>query len=422
MRHALCAMHHRATDNRMPDPLKDKQIVLGVCGGIAAYKAVDLLRVLVKSGASTRVVMTRSARAFVGPVTFEALSGHAVWTRFGGQEDTTFRHIAWADEADGVVIAPATANIIGKMAHGIADDPLTTFVLGVRAPILVCPSMNVHMYENRVVQDNVKRLEQAGIKVLRPETGSLACGHEGPGRLPDVETIAEEFRLLLSPQDLTGERILITAGPTQEPVDPVRFISNPSSGKMGYALARVARRRGAEVLLISGPTVLPDPQGVRVIRVRTADEMLNAVMDHVEQTTIVVKAAAVSDWRPASIFEHKVKKEEMARPLRFEQTPDILKALGENKKGQILVGFAAETQNLTENARAKLTAKNLDLIVANLIGQSDSGFGSDTNQVSLLYRDGRTEALPLMDKGALAGVILDRVLEIKNQWSVVSGQ
>ena len=400
----------------MPDPLKDRQIVLGVCGGIAAYKAVDLLRVLVKSGSHVRVIMTRSAEEFVCPLTFEALSGHRVWTHmFGRQEDAPFRHIVWADESDAVVIAPATANIIGKMAHGIADDPLTTFVLAVRPPILVCPSMNVRMYENRAVQDNIKRLEQFGLDVLLPEAGLLACGHEGPGRLPHVEAIAEALRSLLCTQDLAGERILVTAGPTQEPIDPVRFISNPSSGKMGHALARVARRRGAEVLLISGPTALPDPQGVRVIRVRTAEEMFNAVMAHVEQTTIVVKAAAVSDWRAASLFDHKVKKEEVAQPLRLEQTPDILKAVGKNKKGQILVGFAAETQNLRENACAKLTAKNLDLIVANLIGQIDSGFGSDTNQVSLFYRDGRTEDLPVMDKEDLADVLFDRVLEIKKK-------
>ena len=400
----------------MPDPLKDRQIVLGVCGGIAAYKAVDLLRALVKSGSHVRVIMTRSAEEFVCPLTFEALSGHRVWTHmFGRQEDAPFRHIVWADESDAVVIAPATANIIGKMAHGIADDPLTTFVLAVRPPILVCPSMNVRMYENRAVQDNIKRLEQFGLDVLLPEAGSLACGHEGPGRLPHVEAIAEALRSLLCTQDLAGERILVTAGPTQEPIDPVRFISNPSSGKMGHALARVARRRGAEVLLISGPTALPDPQGVRVIRVRTAEEMFNAVMAHVEQTTIVVKAAAVSDWRAASLFDHKVKKEEVAQPLRLEQTPDILKAVGKNKKGQILVGFAAETQNLRENACAKLTAKNLDLIVANLIGQIDSGFGSDTNQVSLFYRDGRTEDLPVMDKEDLADVLFDRVLEIKKK-------
>ncbi len=400
----------------MSDPLKDKNIVLGVCGGIAAYKAVDLLRVFVRAGAHIRVIMTGAAQAFVGPTTFQALSGHSVWTQmFGEQEDAPFRHIAWAEEADAVVIVPATANIIGKMSHGIADDPLTTFVLSVRAPILVCPSMNVHMYENRLVQDNIEKLERTGIKVLRPETGLLACGDEGPGRLPDVETIAEEVRSLLCPKDLAGERVLVTAGPTQEPIDPVRFISNPSSGKMGYVLARVARRRGAEVSLVSGPTVLADPQGVIVIRVRTAEEMYNAVMETAAKATIIVMAAAVSDWRPASLSEHKVKKEEMVQDLSLEQTVDIVRVLGENKNRQILVGFAAETRDLEKNACAKLSAKNLDLIAANLVGHADSGFGSDTNQVSLFYQDGRNEALPLMDKGALAEVLFNKVLGIKRR-------
>jgi phosphopantothenoylcysteine decarboxylase/phosphopantothenate--cysteine ligase len=398
----------------MSDPLKDKKIILGVCGGIAAYKAADFLRVLVRAGAHVRVIMTKAAQAFVGPMTFEALSGHSVWTdMFGAQEDTPFRHIAWADEADAVVIVPATANIVGKMAHGIADDPLTTFVLAVRAPILACPSMNTNMYEHPVVQDNMNRLERLGITVLRPETGSLACGQEGWGRLPDVETIAEEVRLLLCPKDLAGERIVVTSGPTREPIDPVRFISNPSSGKMGHVIARVARRRGAEVVLVTGPTALPEPQGVTVTQVKTAEEMFKAVIDSAEKATIIVMAAAVGDWRPASLFEHKVKKEEMGQHLPLEQTEDILKRLGANKEGRILVGFAAETRDLQQNALAKLSAKNLDLIVANLVGQADSGFGSDTNQVSFFYSDGRNEALPLMDKGALADVLFDRVLEMK---------
>lgn len=400
----------------MSDPLKDKSIVLGVCGGIAAYKAADFLRVLVKAGARTRVIMTKAAQAFVGPTTFEALSGESVWTdMFGGQDGAPFRHIAWAEEADVVVIAPATADTIGKMAHGIADDPLTTFVLAVRAPILVCPSMNTNMYENPVVQENITRLERFGITVLRPEAGSLACGREGPGRLPDVETIAEEVRSLLCPSDLAGEHILVTAGPTHEPVDPVRFISNPSSGKMGHLVARVARRRGAEVVLVTGPTVLSDPPGVRVIRVETAQEMFDAVISAAEKATITIMAAAVADWRPASPVEHKIKKEDMAEHLPLERTADILKTLGKNKKGRILVGFAAETRDLQRNAPAKLKAKNLDLIVGNLIGRADSGFGSDTNQVSLFYRDGRSEALPLMEKEALADVLFDRILAIKNR-------
>ncbi|MBW2171817.1 MAG: bifunctional phosphopantothenoylcysteine decarboxylase/phosphopantothenate--cysteine ligase CoaBC [Deltaproteobacteria bacterium] len=400
----------------MSDPLKDKSIVLGVCGGIAAYKAADFLRVLVKAGARTRVIMTEAAQAFVGVATFEALSGESVWTdMFGGQDGAPFRHIAWAEEADAVVIAPATANTIGKMAHGIADDPLTTFILAVRAPILVCPSMNTNMYENPIVQENITRLERPGITVLRPEAGSLACGREGPGRLPDVGTIAEEVRSLLCPNDLAGEQILVTAGPTHEPVDPARFISNPSSGKMGHLIARVARRRGAEVVLITGPTALPDPLGVRGIRVKTAQEMFDAVIGAAEKATITIMAAAVADWRPANPLEHKIKKEEMAECLPLERTADILKTLGENKKSQILVGFAAETRDLQQNASAKLNAKNLDLIVGNLIGQADSGFGSDTNQVSLFYRDGRNEALPLMEKSALADVLFDRILEMKQK-------
>ena len=398
----------------MPDPLEDKQIVLGVCGGIAAYKAADFLRLLVKSNANIRVIMTKAAQAFVGPVTFEALSGHPVWTRmFEGRKNGVLRHIRWADEADAAVIIPATANVIGKMAHGIADDPLTTLVLALRAPGLVCPSMNVHMFENTIVQDNMDRLRQVGMHVVGPATGLLACGQEGAGRLADLEAIAEQLRRLLTPQDLAGEQVLVTAGPTQEAIDPVRFISNSSSGKMGYALAGVARRRGAEVVLISGPTTLPDPDGVRAIRVRTAKEMFDAVMAQAGHSTIIIKAAAVSDMRPATVFQHKVKKAEMGQQWPMEKTDDILKALGERKKDQVLVGFAAETQDLEENARAKLTAKNLDLVVANLVGQDDSGFGSDTNQVSLYFKDGRSETLALMHKSALADLLLDRVLEIK---------
>jgi len=387
---------------------------VGVCGGIAAYKAADFLRVLVKSGAHTRVIMTKAARAFVGPVTFQALSGRPVWTHmFEGRQDGAFKHIKWAEEADAAVVIPATANIIGKMAHGIADDPLTTLALALKAPLLVCPSMNVRMYENAVVLDNIKRLRQAGIHIVDPDIGSLACGDQGVGRLPRVEIIAERLRCAVSPQDLAGENVLVTAGPTQEPMDSVRFITNPSSGKMGYALARCARRRGAKVVLISGPTALADPDGVAIIRVQTAQEMFDAVMAHADQNTLIVKAAAVSDWRPAGVFQHKLKKAEMPQPLFLEKTADILQALGERKKGQILVGFAAETQDLQKNARAKLAAKNLDMIVANPVGHSDSGFGSDLNQVELFYTDGRTEAIPLMDKGALADVLLDRVLEIK---------
>jgi phosphopantothenoylcysteine decarboxylase/phosphopantothenate--cysteine ligase len=399
----------------MSDPLKDKQIVMGVCGGIAAYKAADFLRLLVKAGAEVRVVMTKAAQAFVGPVTFEALSGHSVWTRmFEGRQNTTpFRHIEWAHQADAVVIIPATANIIGKMAHGLADDPLTTFILGVRAPVLVCPSMNARMYENATVQDNIRRLAEAGMHIVSPEAGALACGEEGAGRLADIVAVAERLRCLLSPQDLAGERVLVTAGPTQEPMDPVRFISNPSSGKMGYALARAARRRGAKVLLVSGPSALSDPEGVSVIRVRTAEEMWKAVMAHADEMTVVVKAAAVSDCKPVRVSREKVKKEQIESHLPLEQTRDILRALGENKKDKFVVGFAAETHDLEQSAQAKLVQKSLDLIVANVISSGNSGFGSNTNKASLFYRDGHSEELPVMDKAALADILWDKVLEVK---------
>ncbi len=399
----------------MPEPLTNKRIVLGVCGGIAAYKAADFLRLLAKCGANVRVIMTRAGQAFIGPVTFEALSGHPVWTgMFEGREKSAFRHIQWAGEADAAVIMPATANIIGKMAHGIADDHLTTFILAFRAPILVCPSMNVNMYENRLVQDNIERLRQVGMHIVGPESGPLACGQEGAGRLADIGAIAEQLRCLLSCQDLAEERVLVTAGPTREPVDPVRFMSNPSSGKMGFALACAARRRGAKVLLITGPTVLRDPPGVTVIRVRTAQEMFDAVTANADDKTMIMKAAAVSDWRPVSVSQHKLKKGSTGKQLSLEKTRDILKALGEKKKGWILVGFAAETDDLQQNAKAKLAEKNLDLIVANLVGQPGSGFGSETNQVSLFYRDGRTEDIGPMDKGALADILLDRVKGLKN--------
>ena len=398
----------------MAEPLQDKQIVLGVCGGIAAYKAAAFVRLLVTAGAKVKVIMTEAAQAFVGPVTFQALSNNPVWARmFDGEENGTFRHIVWAEQAEGVVIIPATANVIGKMAQGIADDPLTTFILGVRAPILVCPSMNVRMFENTLVQANLHALREAGIRIVGPVSGSLACGQEGIGRLAALETVLEELRCMLAPQDMAGERVLVTAGPTQEAFDPVRFVTNPSSGKMGFALARTARRRGADVILVSGPTMLPEPDGIKTIRVKTAKAMFDAVMKEANHATAIVKAAAVSDWRPAEVSDHKIKKDKLQKQCLFERTDDILEALGNQEKNTILVGFAAETKNLEKNARAKMAAKNLDLIVANLVGQEATGFGADTNQASLLYKDGRTENLPVMEKIWLADLLWDKVLEIK---------
>ncbi len=395
--------------------LQSKEIILGVCGGIAAYKSVELLRLLVKEEARVRVVMTQAATAFVGPMTFEALSGRPVLTDLFLQENGKgeIRHISWAEEADAVVIVPATANIIARVAHGIADDPLTTLLLAVQTPVLICPSMNVRMYQNPITQDNLRRLKTFDFHVLEPESGPMACGDSGPGRLPEPQTIVERLKRLVAPPDLKGKSFLITAGPTQEPMDPVRFLSNPSSGKMGYALAKAARLRGARVVLISGPTCLNASPDVEVIRVRTAEEMEEAVLQHLDSADIIIKAAAVSDYRPAEVSDQKMKKVRENLVVELRRTPDILKKLGEIKGGRVLVGFAAETERVVENAEAKLKEKNLDLIVANDITRTDSGFGADTNCVTLIFRDGRRESLPLMSKEAIADLILDKVMEIK---------
>lgn len=397
--------------------LTDKEIVVGVSGGIAAYKAVEFSRSLVKAGSSVRVIMTRSAAKFVGPLTFEALSGHPVWMEmFDRRLDSVFPHITWAERADAVVVIPATANIIGKIAHGIADDPLTTFLTAVTAPVIICPSMNVRMYENARVQKNIESVRASGIDIVEASSGQLACGGEGIGRLADLDTILERLQAVLSVQDLKGAHVVVTAGPTREALDPVRFISNPASGKMGYAVARAAQRRGADVVLVSGPTSIPPPQGVGVIRVESAEEMYHAVMEHTTDRSIVIKAAAVSDWRPKEVFDRKVKKEALSETVAFERTRDILQALGDKKTTeQVLVGFAAETENLSENAADKLAAKNLDMIVANPVGKAESGFGADMNQATLLFRDGSSERLPLCSKESMADTILDKVVAMRTR-------
>lgn len=394
----------------MEDSIKGKQIVLGVCGGIAAYKSAELLRLLVRQGALVRVVMTSSATHFVGPMTFEVLSRQKVLTDlFAPQESAAVHHIEWAQAADAVVIAPATANIIGKLANGIADDALSTLMLAVTAPVLVCPSMNTHMFMSRQVQRNLDLLKQLGYELIEPHSGELACGTSGPGRLPDPDVIAERLNCLLSAKDLRGVNILITAGPTREAIDPVRFISNPSSGKMGYALASAARMRGANVFLVSGPTALPPPADVRLTRVTSAAEMAEVVLDFMAHADVIIKCAAVSDFRPKTVFEHKIKKDQSELVLELERTEDILKTIGECKHNQILVGFAAESQQLESFALQKLRAKNLDMIVANNIGAPGAGFESDTNQVSLLFKDGAGERVDTMPKSELAHLILDRI-------------
>jgi phosphopantothenoylcysteine decarboxylase/phosphopantothenate--cysteine ligase len=395
----------------MESIIKNKRVILAVCGGIAAYKGVEILRLLRKADAEVRVVLTRNAQRFVGALTFEALSGQPVFKdMFQEDSEASFRHIDWAREADGVIIAPATANMIGKLANGIADDPLSTFMLAVTSPVVICPSMNIHMYASKVVQRNLDTLRSDGYVVMEPGTGQLACGTSGPGRLPEPEEIFDRFLACLSPKDLAGEKILVTAGPTIEPIDPVRFISNPSSGKMGFAVARAAEHRGAEVTLISGPTHLADPMNVTTIRVRTAEEMAHQVFQLMENADVIIKSAAVSDYRPKESKTHKIKKGKSEMVLRLQQNKDILKTLGRKKKHQILVGFAAETRELKKNATQKLAEKNLDIIAGNLVGSPDSGFASDTNTVTLFFKDGTTESLPAMDKMAVAHILLDRLV------------
>ncbi len=390
--------------------ISDKQIVLGVCGGIAAYKSIELMRLFQKAGAVVRVVMTRNAAAFVGPLTFEAISGQPVFMdMFERGADAAMRHISWAEAADAVVIAPATANIIGKLAAGMADDALSTLILAATCLKFVCPAMNTHMYENRAVQRNLEQLQTDGYVIVEPGEGELACGAYGPGRLADPEHIFQQVAAWFYPKDYKGRKVLVTAGPTQEPIDPVRFISNPSSGKMGYAMAEAAAKRGADVILVSGPTGLKSPVGVTVIRVQTAREMADAVLGVSHDMDVMIKAAAVSDFRPVETSAHKIKKNKAALSLRLERTQDILAELGRRKKNQILVGFAAETQDLETYATQKLKEKNLDMIAANIVGEEKSGFGSDTNQIVLFFKNGNKEELPLMAKHALAHVILDRI-------------
>ncbi|MBN1380685.1 MAG: bifunctional phosphopantothenoylcysteine decarboxylase/phosphopantothenate--cysteine ligase CoaBC [Deltaproteobacteria bacterium] len=393
--------------------LNEKHILIGITGGIAAYKTAELTRELVKKGASVKVIMTKNATEFITPLTLQTLSRHPVYMdMYSLSGDFSISHISLAQEADLVVIAPATANVIGKIAVGIADDLLTTSVMATRAPVLICPSMNTQMYENPIVQGNLEKLAAQGYLIVDPSHGELACGVEGPGRLPDVSEIVDVVETILTPKDLTGEHVLVTAGPTQEAFDPVRFITNHSSGKMGYAVAVMARRRGADVTLISGPTTLAAPRGVRCVSVKSAREMRDAVMEHLEKATVVIKAAAVADYRPASRSDSKIKKSEGTLNMSLERNPDIIAEIGKNKGQRVLIGFAMETDNLFENAAEKLTRKNMDLIIANDLNQEGAGFQTDTNVITMLDPNGGKETLPLMDKMDVADRILDRVKKI----------
>jgi len=399
----------------MINVLNDSEVVLGITGGIAAYKAAELVRLLVSEGARVHVVMTAAACRFVTPLTFQTLSGNPVATElFSLVEESSIGHIALADRARVMVIAPATANTIGKISAGIADDLLSTVISATRAQVLLCPAMNVHMWENPIVQANIQRLRSLGYRFAEPGAGFLACGYEGKGRMAEPADILEDIRRILTPQDLQGLKFLVTAGPTLEPLDPVRFISNRSSGKMGYALALAACRRGAEVTLVTGPTALPVPRGADAVAVETAADMQKAVADRFDRVDVVIKAAAVADYAPREPALHKIKKNKSGSlSLELTATQDILARLGSAKKHQILVGFAAETQDLLPNARRKMEEKNLDIIVANDVTAPGSGFQHDTNQVKILRRDGSVEDLPLMPKDEVAHRVLDHVLQIR---------
>ena len=392
--------------------MQGKCVILGVTGGIAAYKAVELLRLLTKAGAEVHVIMTKSAQEFVTPLTFQALSGNPVHTElFNLIQEQDIGHISLADRADLLLVAPATANLIGKVANGVADDMLTTTIMATKAKTLFAPAMNTNMWDNPLYQENQQHLEALGYHFLEPASGELACGWEGQGKLPDPQLIFNAAHALIGGDDFAGKKILVTAGPTREEIDPVRFLSNYSSGKMGYAIARAAARRGADVLLVSGPVNLATPKGVQRICVSSAREMHEAVMAEAEPADIVVKAAAVADFRPVERGEQKTKKggaENLS--IELQRNPDILAELGQQKGNKLLIGFAAETEDLVKHATEKLKKKNLDMIVANDVTQEGAGFDGDTNVVRLLTADGKVEALPQMTKAEVAEAILDRVL------------
>lgn len=392
--------------------LKGKTVVLGVTGGIAAYKIANLASMLVKLHCDVHVIMTENATHFINPITFETLTNHkCLIDTFDRNFQYNVEHVALAKRADVVMIAPATANIIGKMANGIADDMLTTTVLACTCKKIISPAMNTQMYRNPIVQDNLKKLEHYGFEIIKPATGFLACRDVGEGKLPEPELLLEYIlKELAFEKDLSGKRVLVTAGPTVEAIDPVRFITNHSTGKMGYAIAKHCMLRGADVTLISGPTNLPVPSFVTVIPVVSAKEMFDAVTSLAEKQDIIIKSAAVADYRPAVIASEKVKKSENALSIELEKTEDILKYLGSHKRdGQFLCGFSMETEHMLENSRAKLEKKNLDMIVANNLKQTGAGFGTDTNIVTLITKDEEIQ-LPILSKDEVAKAIIDKIL------------
>jgi len=383
---------------------------LGVTGGIAAYKAAELARLFVRGGADVQVVMTPAAVEFIAPLTFQTLTGHPTYVQmYTERTSDKIRHIELLEGADVLVVAPATANTIGKMAGGLADNLLSTLYLAATCPVVVVPSMNVNMYEHRVVQENLEKLRLHGCHIMDPDAGELACGVYGSGRMPEPQDIFYFTRAVLMPKDYQGLKALVTAGPTREPLDPVRFISNPSTGLMGYTIARALCERGADVTLISGPTHLTAPAGVKTVSVTTADEMYSAVLERYDQNRLVIKTAAVSDFRPLKKDLQKVKKTEAALTLQLAVNRDILLELGRQKGNRILVGFAAETEDAVDNAHDKLLRKNLDLIIVNNLNEPGAGFAVQTNRVSIIDCSGAVEELPLLEKEEVAHHILDRI-------------
>jgi phosphopantothenoylcysteine decarboxylase / phosphopantothenate---cysteine ligase len=399
--------------------MEKRKIIIGITGGIAAYKIPELVRIFIKAGHDVRVAMTGNATRFIAPLTLETLSKNRVITNmFEGNTDP-LAHITWGQESDLVIIAPATANFLAKAAHGIADDFLSSMVVATTAPILICPAMNSEMYANSITQENIKKLNDKGCVIMKPGEGELACNTEGPGRLPDPADIAEQAFKILESKDLKGLKIMVTAGPTIEPIDPVRYITNRSSGKMGYAIARKAAMQGADVTLISGPTNIKPPVGVTLIRVNTAEEMRKAVISQHVEMDVIIKAAAVADYRPALCADQKIKKSDEDISINLVKNPDILSELGstKSKKGQMLIGFAAETENILANAKDKLTRKNLDMIVVNDVTAGDAGFDVDTNRVTFILKNGTVQELPLLTKDEVAYELLNRIIMIRGKVS-----
>lgn len=394
--------------------LEGKQVVVGVCGGIAAYKVVEVVSRLKKLHADVNVIMTENATRFVTSLTFRSIAHNPVITdMFDEPKLWDIQHISLATKADVIVVAPATANIIGKVANGIADDMLSTTIMASKAPVVFVPAMNTNMYENPIVQDNIKKLIQRGYIFLDTDTGLMACGTSGKGRMQEPPVIVEKIKeLLLDKRDYKGIKVLVTAGPTQEPIDPVRYISNHSSGKMGYAIATQAYRRGAEVKVVSGPVNLEPPCGTEVVKVRTAEEMYNEVMKSYTDFDVMIMVAAVADYKCANIADRKIKKKESSMTIELVKNPDIARELGKVKGNRILVGFSAETNDLIDNACDKLFAKNLDLIVANDVTQAGAGFGTDTNIIKIIKRDRSILDFPIMSKEEAGNRILDEIIKL----------